>query len=595
MYKRFHLKTLLTFFCCASLMLIGCSAKEAVSTSSDPSNAQFDKLTRKMFIDYVENDTLTINYTLKNPSVYGIDPGEVTWGDIPVTKEDFEDCKEDTKNYLNTLRTMTDLNTEQALTYDVLKYYLELDLEGYEYVYFTTNFAPMLGIQSQLPTTMAEYPFDDVQDVEDYLELLNCVENYFVQLIDFENEKAANGYGMCVSALNQSIEECKAFCDSGENNLLLEVFPSRLDALNLTESEKEAYIKANEEAIVNHLIPAYRQVIDALSSQIDTAPSEGTLASYTRGTDYYEYLLKASVGTDKNAKELIALTEENIDACFMGLSLLLMNNENIFDEAGRQTFLLDDPKEIIEHFKNTLTKEQFPQAPEADYTLKNVHTSMKDILSPAMYFIPRIDDISNNQIYMNLDNTNSSNELMPTLAHEGYPGHMYQITYYYNTQPNPIRTVYECDGYMEGWASYAESLAYDYCGFSEDVADFNRIFNSTLTLNLYCRLDLGVHYENWSLQEMANYVSAYLNLPDETMVDLYDAILYNPTNYLIYGIGMEEICELRDQMKENLGNDFNLQDFHRQLLDIGPAPFPIIEKYMPDAANSLESPEENNI
>jgi hypothetical protein len=99
MYKRFHLKTLLTFFCCASLILIGCSAKEAVSTSSDPSNAQFDKLTRKMFIDYVENDTLTINYTLKNPSVYGIDPGEVTWGDIPVTKEDFEDCKEDTKNY----------------------------------------------------------------------------------------------------------------------------------------------------------------------------------------------------------------------------------------------------------------------------------------------------------------------------------------------------------------------------------------------------------------------------------------------------------------------------------------------------------------
>ena len=595
MQKPIYLKTLILSICCASLVLGGCTSKETASNISNTRNSQFDALTREMFVDFAASDTLTLNYTLKDPSAYDIEPGEVSWGAIPVTEEDFEAYKEDTADYLERLNSMTDLNDEQVLTYDVLKYYLELDLESYDYVYFTTNFAPMLGVQSQLPITMAEYPFDDLQDVEDYLTLLTSLEEYVSQLLLFENAKAAAGYGMCASALSQAIEECEAFCDTIDTNMLIEVFPSRLDAFDLTDDEKEAYIQANENAIKNHVIPTYHQIIDALSAQLATAPAEGNLASYVNGKDYYEYLLKASVGTDKTADELIALTEENIYSCFMGLSLLLMNNQTIFDEIEHVTYALTDPKEIIEHFKETLTNEYFPEAPEANYTLKNVHESMSDSLSPAMYFIPRVDDISNNQIYLNLGGNSSSNELMPTLAHEGYPGHMYQMTYYYSTQPDPIRTVYDCDGYMEGWASYAESLSYDYCGFSEDVADFNRIFNSTLSLNLYCRLDLGVHYENWSLEEMSDYVNQYLDLPEETTVELYDAILYNPTNYLIYGIGMEEICELRDQMKENLGEAFDLQDFHKQLLDIGPAPFSIIEKYMPDAAQPLEVPEKDNL
>ena len=178
---------------------------------------------------------------------------------------------------------------------------------------------------------------------------------------------------------------------------------------------------------------------------------------------------------------------------------------------------------------------------------------------------------------------------MPTLAHEGYPGHMYQITYYYNTNPNPIRTVYENSGYSEGWASYVEGLSYDYCGFSEDVADFYRISNLTMALNLYCRLDLGIHYEGWDINTAGKFITQYLMLDKATIQEIYDTILYNPTNYLIYGIGMDEILELRENMEENLGNTFDVKEFHSQLLNLGPAPFPVIEKYMPDAAEPVEN------
>lgn len=597
MCKNKHFKTFILSCLCLSLSICGCQTDPSSGPVEDVSakavNASFDALTREIFTNYASHDTLSLNYTLKEPSAYGIESDEVTWGDVPITQEDYEAYKTDTKDYLSRLNSLSRLNGERALTYDVLKYYLELELDGYDFVYFTTNFAPMLGIQSQLPITLAEYHFDDIQDVDNYLELLETVDDYISDLLEFEDIKAEEGFGMCRSALEASIEDCQAFCESIDSNMLIEVFPSRLEHLELSENQKNIYIQANRKAVFDHVLPAYEEMIASLSAQLNTAPEDGSLAAYKNGQDYYKYMLKSSVGTDKTPEELISLTEGNLNSSIMGLSLIMMNNPSIYDEALSAQYALEDPTEILEHFKSTLTAEQFPEAPDAKYTLKNVHPSMADSLSPAMYFIPRVDDIANNQIYLNIGGNNSGNELMPTMAHEGYPGHMYQMTYYYNTNPDPIRTVYECDGYAEGWASYVESLAYDYCGFSEDVADFYRISNLTMALNLYCRLDLGIHYENWSLEETAEFITMYLALDKATIQEVYEAILYNPTNYLIYGIGMEEIFELRENMEKNLGQDFDIKDFHKQLLDIGPAPFSIIEKYMPDAAEPVEESTEN--
>ena len=294
------------------------------------------------------------------------------------------------------------------------------------------------------------------------------------------------------------------------------------------------------------------------------------------------------MGTDKTPEELIELTESNLNTAIFSLAFIMNSNPDIFDDVENAQYSLSDPEEIIEHFKATFTSEQMPEAPKASYTLKNVHTSLSERLSPAMYFIPRIDDIANNQIYLNLTD-NTGNELMPTMAHEGYPGHMYQITYYYNTNPDPIRTVYECSGYVEGWASYVESLSYDYCGFTDDVANFYRIFNADMSLNLYCRVDLGIHYEGWDLTQTGEFIRQYLDFDDSTIQELYEAVLYNPTNYMIYGIGMDEITQMRETMEEHLDDAFDIKDFHKQLLDLGPAPFSILKKYMPDADDAIDS------
>ena len=589
-------KTILISACSAALLLTGCGSSTNTTanttqqtTNQGPSAEEaFDELTREIFIDYASSDSLTLNYTLKDPSAYGINLEEATWGEVPLTEEEFAEEKAQTQAWLDRLNTISGLTGDRAVTYDVVKYYLEADLESYDYIYQTTNFAPMLGFQSQLPTTMAEYHFDDTKDVEDYLALLNSLGAYIDSLLTFEAQKADAGYGMCKSALEASIEDCQSFIASPETNLLIEVFPEKLEGLNLTEEEKNGYIEKNQDAVLNSIIPAYQAIIDGLSSQLDAAPENGSIASYEKGQAYYKYLLRTSVGTDKTPEELIELTESNLNTAIFSLAFIMNSNPDIFDDVENAQYSLSDPEEIIEHFKATFTSEQMPEAPKASYTLKNVHTSLSERLSPAMYFIPRIDDIANNQIYLNLTD-NTGNELMPTMAHEGYPGHMYQITYYYNTNPDPIRTVYECSGYVEGWASYVESLSYDYCGFTDDVANFYRIFNADMSLNLCCRVDLGIHYEGWDLTQTGEFIRQYLDFDDNTIQELYEAVLYNPTNYMIYGIGMDEITQMRETMEEHLDDAFDIKDFHKQLLDLGPAPFSILKKYMPDADDAIDS------
>ena len=165
MHMKKNLKLILFSICSSMLILTGCSGSgNGTNTSSAQSaEADFDKLTRELFVDYASQDTVTLNYTLKDPSAYGIQLDEVTWGDVPLSEDDFAEYKAETESYLARLNEISGLTGDRAVTYDVVKYYLEADLASYDYIYFVSNFSPMLGFQSQLPTVLAEYHFDDDQ------------------------------------------------------------------------------------------------------------------------------------------------------------------------------------------------------------------------------------------------------------------------------------------------------------------------------------------------------------------------------------------------------------------------------------------------
>ena len=234
-------------------------------------------------------------------------------------------------------------------------------------------------------------------------------------------------------------------------------------------------------------------------------------------------------------------------------------------------------------YLNTAMTQDFPHLDAGDYQVKYVPESMEEFSSPAFYLTPPIDTLSPNTIYINQSSQVSGTELFTTLAHEGFPGHLYQTLSFGNTHPSPIRDLLSCSGYIEGWATYVESLSYgyaaDFLGISPDVMQFLWL-NRSMTLCLYSLLDLGIHDQGWTFQTAFELLQSFGIAQEETCREIFQYIVENPANYLKYYLGYLNFCDLRSEIQEKQGDAFSSKDFHSALLALGPAQFPVVEKYL---------------
>jgi uncharacterized protein (DUF885 family) len=217
--------------------------------------------------------------------------------------------------------------------------------------------------------------------------------------------------------------------------------------------------------------------------------------------------------------------------------------------------------------------------------IRTVHESMEDYLSPAFYLTPPLDTQTPNVIYINEKNDASGLELFTTLAHEGFPGHLYQTVSFARSNSSPIRHLLATDGYTEGWATYIESWAAKQCaGLIEDpaAADIATLYwlNRSVNLCIYSLMDLGIHYHGWDSSAAGNFLAAF-GIGDEALVqEIYQYIVETPGNYLKYYLGCLNFMDLKDAQEEKQGTAFSLQAFHQKVLSIGPVPFPVLEKYI---------------
>ncbi len=164
------------------------------------------------------------------------------------------------------------------------------------------------------------------------------------------------------------------------------------------------------------------------------------------------------------------------------------------------------------------------------------------------------------------------------MAHECYPGHLYQTVYSYSKDLLPIRYILYHGGYTEGWATYVEMLSYHYAGLDENMAEA-LMLNQDATLSLYATIDMGVHYDGWSLADTVDFLGAYGITTTSVISKIYQTIIENPANYLKYYIGYLEFLSLKEQAKKYYGNDYSELMFHTTILNMGSAPFYLLEKY----------------
>ena len=548
----------------------------------------FDSFIHQLFVDAVQTDTLSLNYSLARPEAYGITPRETTLGEYSIAV--MKNGLFKTENYLDRLQSFDYelLNDEQQLTYDILQGYLEQDIAFGNFLYYSEVLGPTTGIQAQLPILLAEYNFHDKSDIDQYIELLSCVDEYFKDIAQFEMEKAERGLFMSNAVADRIIEQCEAFIESPEDNFLIEYFNEKIENYKgLTNTEIALYKAANKKAVLEEVIPAYETLIAALLDLKGSGINNAGLYYYPEGQAYYELLAKHKTGSNRSMEGMIKLLENAINDNIAKITTISLTDSEIIEKYLNFTsFPLTDPEEILMDLKDDIAKD-FPEAIPVNCEIKYVHESLSEYLSPAMYLVPPLDNYTDNNIYINGKDADTLSTIYTTVAHEGYPGHLYQCVYFRNQNPAPIRVLMDFAGYDEGWATYVEMYSYHLAGIDDNLASFLEA-NNIIVLCMYARADIGIHYEGWKRDETVNYILNFIN--DEAVAELiYNTLLEEPAIYLPYAIGFLEFKELQVKAQVKLGKDFNAKEFHQFLLDIGPAQFNIIDKYLEQWINDRSS------
>lgn len=578
--KKRTLGILLTF---SILLLLGTFFYSQHHTSQTE-DQRFENYTDQLFRQELSGNTLSLHYTLKNPATYNIVNSSVSLGTY---QTDTSNLSASLVNSLSLLHSYdkTKLSKRNQATYEILENHLSYSLKSSQYLLYEEPLASLTGAQAQLPILLSEYQFYTKQDVDTYLALLAETPEYFASILDFEEEKSKHGLFMSKPQADAIIDECETFINLQNNNFLYSSFEQRLQTLNLPKKEKEAYVEKNVDSIKQYVYPAYEQLMQGLHELKNSGINSGGLCHLPEGDKYYELLTAIETGSSRSIPELQELTKKHIaeDLASIQKTLSSLSTETpspSSDLFKSQGVVLEDsnPASILSSLRGNLSG-HFPAPPNVNVQIKYVSQEMQNFLSPAFYLIPALDNTEENIIYINNGHISDDLSLYTTLAHEGYPGHLYQTTYFASKNPSPIRHLLDCGGYTEGWATYSEMLSYYFAPIKKTQATLMQK-NSSILLGLYALADMGIHYDGWSLLDTTTFFRGYGITDTKAIEEIYQLILSDPANYLKYYIGYVEFLELKKEAMTLWGKEFTQERFHKAVLDMGPAPFDLIRKYI---------------
>ncbi|MEG0792363.1 MAG: DUF885 domain-containing protein [Lachnospiraceae bacterium] len=567
--------------CCVLLftfMILSSGCTNSNTQNTKTLNQDFTSFTNQLFIQEVSSNSISLHYTLQNPSAYGIKNPPITFGsynaNTTLALAGLENCHAALQSF-----SYPSLSSKNQITYEILDDYLTTAINGAPYLLYDEPLSPITGIQAQLPVLLSEYQFHTTKDVDTYLSLLSDTPKYFDSLILFEQKKADSGLFISDFTLNEIIKQCNAFISLKTNNYLLSTFEERVHSLdNITPAQQSVYTNLNQNLIETSVIPAYQNLIDFLSSMLGIGKNENGLYYLPKGSDYYSYLVKRETGSSRSIDQLQALSYAQIERDLQSIERILSTKEgkNITASDTASYLTKTDPTAILTELQKNLSA-NFPSLYDVDIHIKHVPKDMEPYLSPAFYMIPAIDHTSANVIYINQSQMGDSLELYTTLAHEGYPGHLYQNTYFASKNPTPIRSILNYGGYLEGWATYAEMCSYYLSPLPKNHATLLQK-NASVMLGLYALADIGIHSNGWTLLETTKFFNNYGVTDSNTIKKIFEYIVGDPSNYLKYYIGYLEFLELKKVAIKRWGNDFSQKRFHETVLDIGPAPFDVIRE-----------------
>lgn len=560
----------------------GCSVsitKNDSQSSIDIDTTDFNSFCEDLISKVFVTDSFSSHFTIADEAKYGIsfDESDYSFGNYSLEENNasIEECKDLFNKLKNFNRDK--LSEEEQLTYDILYKYFETAVMYEGTLALNNVFAPSSGIIANLSTNFVEFNFYDEEDIEMYLTYLKDTERYMQQLFDFAKEQSDSGYFMPDYIIDQVIEQCQGYIDA-ENDILIITFDNKINEMDLADDVKNEYIEMNKEYVETYYAPVYQETIDLLESLKGTCENDGGLCNFGKiGKNYYNAIIKDKTSSDYTADELIDMLDEEMNEIIMGMSAIYMADPKTYNDFNSYQPDLGEPEEILDFLIEEMTAD-FPAPLITDYNIEYQDKSCEIEGTIAYYVTCRIDDVSINNMKINGSAVeNDPLMLYTTMAHEGYPGHLYEYTTFFSdNKVSDIRKLTDFIGATEGWAEYVAYCALDYLDISDNMKKLI-ILNDAFSYVLISRLDIGVNYEGWTMEDAQDYLDTYIEASSTDVEDLYYTVIGDPGLFFPYTIGSILMNDMREEAEDELQDDFDAVEYHKWLLSVGVAPFSVYE------------------
>ena len=573
--KKIRVKLIVIGICLIFLAVLS-FVKEDHKDNSD--QEKFQRYTISFFKENASANEITMHYLLENPEKYGLKKSKSLYGKMK--KEDVLNEKNKISDEIKKLKKFRkkELTRKQQNTYEVLMDYLSRQEKLAMYPYYERVLGKSSGQQVQILLTLSEYRLKNEQNIKSYFKLLRGLNAYFDSLIEYSKEQVKRNLFISDESLEETLKQIKSVTTQ-KDNMLAATFNLRISEVKgINAATKKQYCRENKKIVKMEVIPAYERLYSHLQALKGNGKNKNGLYYYKNGKDYYEALVAQKTGSAKTVEEMIEISDQTIEKCLRKLIKLQKKYPNIINryrKSKKNIKIVQNSQKVLNKLRQKMVK-YYPKAPKVSCKIKYVHKTMEEYTSPAFYMVPAVDSYKENVIYINKSQTA---ELYPTLAHEGYPGHLYQNVYYAAKGDDPVRYLLDYPGYSEGYATYVEGFSYSMMD-AEGYGDIYQQMNMEMyeyNLALCSRVDFGVHYEGWKKKDVRAYLRSF-GMEKSQADELFQMIIENPANYLSYYIGYQEFHELLTDYKKMAGNKYSLKAYHTEILDAGPCSFDILRR-----------------
>ncbi len=565
------MKKILIIFLMGFLALTGCVSKEPEIVLE----LSFQEFLDSLLVEVIDPEDLGINLIFNDPTTFNIEPGMYVLGFN--TLEDYQESKEFYQSSIKMLNAYQDLEGQEALDRDVLvsifKSYLDDDLYYYHAEGERLGYAR--SMIANIATYLEVYEFRTAEDVERYFNFLDTLPEYLEMYVDLEIVRQDKNMGYGQEILDKIVDMADNTASEAmkDDYFLKRLFDEKMDQADF---DTQGYKEQNSILMNEKFAGGYKLLADRLS-EIKAAPTTG-LVHKKDGAKYYEHLLKQNTGLDMSVKEIKSLLQKKLQSQILEV---FSYDEALINKLYEDDFYpdFDDGKALLD-FLEVEIKADFPEIDAVNYDINTVDPSMAESASPAYYFTPFVDYDSSMKQHIFINGA-YNNALYTTFAHEGFPGHMYQFNYNLKTSAHPIRNILTVSGNAEGWANYVETYAIKYIS-DENFMELYAM-NQELTQIITVLIDIGIHYDGWTLEEMKDYLvdmgfaSASATAADFS--EMYVYIAAHPAVYPMYYVSSIKINMLKEEAKASWDN-YSDYLFHEKLLEIGSARFDVVEQYL---------------